>query len=182
MELLTPPSFLLDSKWVQGENLQFQVPSTCHHPSIFCLILTHSTELHLIDWNKLHPLPVCYHWKTLKYWTCVSLHLDIVLWKLTQAFVSALSTILFASSDLGHFYCFYNQYDCVDNYCRFKWSYGSPNEPPGSEKYQHIWLLSFSLYNKWFNLKRTREISVFNAQGTATVKRVSAKPMMPWRV
>ena len=102
MELLTPPSFLLDSKWVQGENLQFQVPSTCHHPSIFCLILTHSTELHLIDWNKLHPLPVCYHWKTVKYWTCVSLHLDIVLWKLTQAFVSALSTILFASSDLGH--------------------------------------------------------------------------------
>ena len=56
---------------------------------------------------------------------------------------------------------------------------GHLNEPPGSEKYQHIWLLSFSLYNKWFNLKRTREISVFNAQGTATVKRVSAKPMMP---
>ena len=55
---------------------------------------------------------------------------------------------------------------------------GHLNEPPGSEKYQHIWLLSFSLYNKWFNLKRTREISVFNAQGTATVKRVSAKPMM----
>lgn len=33
--------------------------------------------------------------------------------------------------------------------------------------------MSFSPYNTWFNLKRSREISVFNAQGTATVKRIS---------
>ena len=31
----------------------------------------------------------------------------------------------------------------------------------------------FSPYNTWFNLKRSREISVFNAQGSAIVKRIS---------
>ena len=48
-------------------------------------------------------------------------------------------------------------------------------EPLGgsNEKYQHIRLVSFSIFNIWFTLKQTGEISVFNAQGTATVKRIS---------
>ena len=42
-----------------------------------------------------------------------------------------------------------------------------------SEKYQHIKLVSCSFYNTWFNLKRTGKISVFDAKGTPTVKRIS---------
>ena len=96
--------------------------------------------------------------------------------KLTQAFVLALSSILFASSDLSNaniFIAFIINMIVLTIIADSNDYMGHLNEPPGSEKYQHIWLLSFSLYNKWFNLKRTREISVFNAQGTATVKRVS---------
>ena len=39
-----------------------------------------------------------------------------------------------------------------------------------SKKYQHIRLVSCSLFNPWFNLKWTGEISGFNAYSTATVK------------
>ena len=42
-----------------------------------------------------------------------------------------------------------------------------------SEKYQHIKLVSCSFYNTWFNLKRSGKISVFDAKGTPTVKRIS---------
>ena len=42
-----------------------------------------------------------------------------------------------------------------------------------SEKYQHIWLVSCSFFNTWFNLRWTREISVFDALGTPIVKRIS---------
>ena len=45
-------------------------------------------------------------------------------------------------------------------------------EPLSSEKYQHIRLVSFSLYSIWFKLKRTGEMSVFDSQGTTTVKRI----------
>ena len=39
-----------------------------------------------------------------------------------------------------------------------------------SKKYQHIRLVSCSLFNPWFNLKQSGEISGFNAYSTATVK------------
>ena len=45
--------------WVSSRaNLQFQVPSSCHYPNIFCLILRRSSELHLIDLSTPQLLPV----------------------------------------------------------------------------------------------------------------------------
>ena len=165
MELLTPPSFLFDSKWVQGENLQFQVSSSCHHPSVFCLILTRSTELHPIDWNKHHPLPVFNHWKT-HVLNLLKSAFEYRALKLSQAFVLALSAILFALSGLSHaniFIAFIINMTVLTIIANSNDHIGHFNEPPGSEKYQHFRFLSISLYNTWFNLKRTREISLFNA-------------------
>ena len=53
MELPVPPSFLFDSERFHGENLQFQVPSSCHHRNIFYVSLRRSTELHLIKWSLM---------------------------------------------------------------------------------------------------------------------------------
>ena len=58
--------------------------------------------------------------------------------------------------------------DSNDHTFHFKEPLGGNNE-----KYQHIRLVSFSIFNIWFTLKQTGEISVFNAQDTATVKRIS---------
>ena len=59
MELPAPPSSLLGSEWVQEGNLQLQVPSSRHHPYIFCLILRHSSELHWCDRLKYTSAVIC---------------------------------------------------------------------------------------------------------------------------
>ena len=40
------------------------------------------------------------------------------------------------------------------------------------EKYEYIRLIGCSLYNSWYNLKRSGEISIFDTQGNASVYRI----------
>ena len=54
-----------------------------------------------------------------------------------------------------------------------KWSHGSLQRAATQRKYQHIRLVNCSFFNTWFNLRWTREISVFDALGTPIVKRIS---------
>ena len=45
-------------------------------------------------------------------------------------------------------------------------------EPPRNEKYQHIRPVSCSFFNTWYNLSRPGEVSIINAQGTPTKKKI----------
>ena len=95
--------FFWRTNWVSSRaNLQFQVPSSGHHPNIFCLILRRSSELHLIDLSTPQLLPVYCQ-------VCIR----ISCFEVVLVFVFVLSAILFALSDLSHaniFYCFCSQW------------------------------------------------------------------------
>ena len=137
----------------------------------------------VIDWSILQLLSVFVIKQHLPaHWTYSGLHLDIVLWNHSKLFsllylqFYSLHLILTTQTPNGigtqrvkHFYCFYNQNGCFDSYCKFKWLHSSPLR---NEKYQHIRPVSCSFFNTWYNLSRPDEVSVINAQGTPTKKKI----------
>ena len=175
MELPAPPSLLLGSEWIQGGNLQLQVPSSRHHPYIFCLILRHSSELHWCDpLSILQLLSVFVIKQHLPaHWTYSGLHLDIVLWNHSKLFsllylqFYSLHLILTTQTPNGvgtqrvkHFYCFYNQNGSFDSYCKFKWLHSSLQRAATQRKistYQTSKLFFFQhliqLKSSWWSLR-----------------------------
>ena len=135
----------------------------------------------VIDWSILQLLSVFVIKQHLPaHWTYSGLHLDIVLWNHSKLFsllylqFYSLHLILTTQTPNGlnisiAFIIKMVVLTVIANLNGYTVHF---KEPLRNEKYQHIRPVSCSFFNTWYNLSRPDEVSVINAQGTPTKKKI----------